>query len=391
MFEKNRYSAVSLNYFLFFALSGTFIPFIFIYLQSEGWSGVSIGIYSAIGPLVAFLVQPIWGYIADRRGRLPLMFAVLILLSGAIISIYKNVPVGPAFYVLAILLGIFQNPLNPMIDSMSIRALGEQKNSWGLTRLWGSLGFAVSSFIMGKVFTDSPALIFTSYGVGTIFVALAIFVMPFEEKKAKEEPIHNQFAIKGISSVLTKQFFLFLAAISILQLGQSMPLNFLSVVMTDRGASSALVGLAWSITAIVELPVYFRSEGFITRFSPERVLIGIGLFKAVRFALFAISYHPIAMLIVHATVGIGYALLTAALIILVDQIIPTEYHATGFTLYVAFTTTLPHLVGGLLGGKIYDLWGGTALYFASALTTFLGVFAFYSWYHSVRKPKNAAV
>lgn len=170
-----------------------------------------------------------------------------------------------------------------------------------------------------------------------------------------------------------------------------MPLNFLSVVMTDRGASSALVGLAWSITAIVELPVYFRSEGFITRFSPERVLIGIGLFKAVRFALFAISYHPIAMLIVHATVGIGYALLTAALIILVDQIIPTEYHATGFTLYVAFTTTLPHLVGGLLGGKIYDLWGGTALYFASALTTFLGVFAFYSWYHSVRKPKNAAV
>ncbi|MDI9411966.1 MAG: MFS transporter [Bacillota bacterium] len=210
MFEKNRYSAVSLNYFLFFALSGTFIPFIFIYLQSEGWSGVSIGIYSAIGPLVAFLVQPIWGYIADRRGRLPLMFAVLILLSGAIISIYKNVPVGPAFYVLAILLGIFQNPLNPMIDSMSIRALGEQKNSWGLTRLWGSLGFAVSSFIMGKVFTDSPALIFTSYGVGTIFVALAIFVMPFEEKKRKKNPFTTNSPLKVLALFLQNNSSFFL-------------------------------------------------------------------------------------------------------------------------------------------------------------------------------------
>jgi len=151
VWKKTAIARFHSSYFLFFALSGTFIPFIFIYLQSEGWSGVSIGIYSAIGPLVAFLVQPIWGYIADRRGRLPLMFAVLILLSGAIISIYKNVPVGPAFYVLAILLGIFQKPIKPHDRFHWVFApYGEQKNSWGLTRLWGISWFCRIFFYYGQ-------------------------------------------------------------------------------------------------------------------------------------------------------------------------------------------------------------------------------------------------
>lgn len=384
--KAHRHRAVSLAYFLFFACSGAFLPYISIYLSQAGWNGVAIGLYAAIGPLVTFVTQPFWGFIGDRWGNIPLLFALLILLTGASIGLFAFLPVSPFFFLLPVLLGLFQGPLSPMIDSLSVRILGENKNTWGTTRLWGSVGFAALSFVMGKLFITNNLLLFVGYGVGAVFTALAVLALPpVEEKRVKQKPTPERFKFQGVGAVLSGPFLSFLAAMFILQLGQYMPSSFLSVVMTDRGASSTLVGLAWSATALVELPVFIGITRQLDQRTPESLLIFAGLFNVGRLALFAFSYSPWLMLVAQSLEGLAYATILVARVLICDRLIPKEYHATGFTLQVAITVTLPTLAGGLLGGHIYDRWGGTALYLACALLTFLGTVAFIVWHRSTQR------
>ena len=111
--RTNPQRAVSISYFLFFASLGSLLPYITLYLDAAGWSGISIGIYAAIGPLVTFLTQPLWGYVGDLWGNLPRLFAILALASALSVFVFAFLPVSSVFFVLAVLVGLFQGPLSP--------------------------------------------------------------------------------------------------------------------------------------------------------------------------------------------------------------------------------------------------------------------------------------
>lgn len=370
------------------------MPYISLYLSESGWSGIQIGIYSAIGPLVTFLTQPLWGYLGDLWGDLPRLSALLALAAGASALSFALLPVSSFFFLLAILIGFFQGPLSPMLDSMSVRVLGKNKNRWGVTRLWGSIGFAVVSLAMGGIFDRSNVMLFVGYALGAALTAVAVLRLPKNLKghakhRNREQSTRRRSRFTGLSHVLEGPFISFLAAVFLLQLGHNIPNNFLSLVMADRGASSTLVGMAWSTTALVEIPVFIGTIRLLDRFRPERLLIWAGLLTAFRLALFAFSFHPLLMLLVHALKGFTFASILTALVLVVDRLIPEEYHATGFTLNTAFSVTLPQLLGGLLGGQIYDLSGGTGLFLASSFLALLGTIAFIRWHSRLPQAKTS--
>ena len=74
---KAPFTIVSLNYFAYFMILAAWQPFIVIYLQQAGWTGFSIGLFSAIGPLLAFLTQPLWGLVSDAWGNVRLLYVIL--------------------------------------------------------------------------------------------------------------------------------------------------------------------------------------------------------------------------------------------------------------------------------------------------------------------------
>lgn len=374
--RTNPQRAVSISYFLFFASLGSLLPYITLYLDAAGWSGISIGIYAAIGPLVTFLTQPLWGYVGDLWGNLPRLFAILALASALSVFVFAFLPVSSVFFVLAVLVGLFQGPLSPVLDSMGVRMLS-QKGKWGATRLWGSLGFAGVSVIVGAIFDQRSSIIFALYSLGIIITALWVSRLPLAAATSAKP---RGFSLTGLARVLRGPFLLLLVTTFLLQFGHHMPTNFLSVVMAERGGSSALIGLAWSITALVEIPVLLGTIRMLDKLSPERLLIISGFVTALRLFVFAFSFNPLLMLVVHASKGLTYATTLVALVLIVDRIVPKEYHATGFTLQTAFTVTLPQLLGGLIGGPIYDAWTGTGLFLAGGSIALLGTVAVGLWH-----------
>ena len=103
------------------------------------------------------------------------------------------------------------------------------------------------------------------------------------------------------------------------------------------------------------------------------------------------SPFPLLMLLVHASKGLTYATTLVALVLIVDRLVPEEYHATGFTLHTAFTVTLPQLLGGLVGGPIYDAWAGRGIFLVGAFIALLGTVAFALRFYPRKAPRTGTV
>ncbi len=54
---------------LFYIPGATFGAYIGVYYRSRGMDVSQIGLLSAIGPLLALVMQPLWGVVSDRKGR----------------------------------------------------------------------------------------------------------------------------------------------------------------------------------------------------------------------------------------------------------------------------------------------------------------------------------
>ncbi|UUZ86742.1 MFS transporter [Paenibacillus sp. P26] len=65
-------------YFLYYAATGVYQPYVSVYLQSGGLSGVEIGSVLGIVPVIGFLAPLLWGWTADRYNRNAAIMTILL-------------------------------------------------------------------------------------------------------------------------------------------------------------------------------------------------------------------------------------------------------------------------------------------------------------------------
>ncbi len=381
---KTPYTIVSLNYLAFYTTLAAWNPFVVIFLQQAGWTGFEIGVFSAIGPLLAFLTQPLWGLVSDAWGNVRLLYILLLAATAGSVAVFGFLPVSALFFALAVLMGITQGPLSAMLDSMAVKALQEHSSRIGQARLWGSLSFAIVVLVMGTVFDRNNAAIFPAF-VLTSCLAIAVSLsMPAQDSSLRQP----DFRLGSIRQAVSRPFLFFLGAAFLLQMGNSTVMPFLSLVLVERGASSALVGYAWGGTALVEIPVFAITAKLLRRHRPEQLLITAGLINTLRMFLFAFTPNPWLLVFIHAIEGLAFPLITVGLVLLIDELVKPEFKTTGFTLQAACSHTLPRFLGSVWGGRIMDLFGGTGLFLVGAAITALGTAAMGLWWTKFRdRPK----
>lgn len=381
MHSNKPFRVVCLNYLAYFMIIGSWTPFITIYLQAAGWSGLEIGLFNALGPLAAFLTQPLWGLVSDAWGNVRLLYILLVAATAGTVAIFGLLPVSGLFLALAVLMGVIQGPLTAMLDSMAVQALERSSDRIGQARLWGSFSFATIALLMGPIFERSQTSIFWVFVLTSILAILASLSMP----RANAAQRHKiDFSLKTAKQAVSLPFLFFLGAAFLLQLGNSTSLPFLSLVLVERGASSTIVGYAWSFTALVEIPVFAITRKLLRRYRPEQLVTAAGLIQTLRMFLFAITPNPWMLVLIHCIEGLAFPLTTVAFVLLVDELVKPAFRTTGFTLQSAFTYTLPRFLGGIWGGALLDRMGGTGLYLAGAATALLGTGAMMMWNRKFR-------
>ena len=329
-------------------------PWLAVYFKNVGISGLQIGIIMSIAPIMVFFVQPMWGLVADRWGHHRTLLLTMFLASLTILGYVWNG--GFLFFFLwTVVVALVTNPIGTLIDSLILDYVKEQQDSsYGRFRMWGAIGWMAASPIVGWIITGRSIILIFPISMAVMLLGwLAGFLR--REKEIRKGAI-EQASWENLSQILRSnwQLVIFLAVAFFYGVGTAPVWSFYGVYLDDIGASHGLKGFAFGLQAAIELPFYFFSNVFISRFGSRRVLSFAILIFTIRLFLYSFISTPLPAVSVELLHGLSYSLFIVAAVEYVNELVGPVFRATGQSLYAAACFGAGTLAGNTLSGYLYD-------------------------------------
>lgn len=348
--------STSARFRLYFALQfggiGILMPYLALYFGSIGLSGGQIGSLLALLPLVSFLVQPLWGLLTDvyhlhRKVLVLACFGLALSMVGFALTTDFRL-----LLAVTVLHSLMRAPVSFLGNSLALEFLERDSNraAFGSLRLWGSIGFAVSSFGIGAWLVDRDiSLIIPLYGLTYALLGLVALSLPDAEVHGK---VRWQDGLKLIGRKPALTVFL----LGALFIGATLGVvnNYLAVYLSDIDAAGWMIGTALAISAIFEVPLMARVPAFLRRWGLPLVFVGGVSLLTVRWLLYTVIQEPILVLPTQVLHSIGIMSLLVVGVVYVDQLLEAQWRASGQALYTAMLHGVGPSIGLLAAGFIYE-------------------------------------
>ncbi len=357
---RGRGAILRLLYVLFYASGACWSPFFSVYQRQLGLTGLQIGTVAGIRPALVLLSQPLWGVVADLRGRRRTLLVTMFLASALLLGFLWP---GGFWFILAwsLLYALSTNPVSSLIDSLVLDHLDEQRNSsYGQFRLWGAVGWALAAYAVGRAIAGRDIrLIFvfaaTVMGLG--------WVLAWRGTGGQGGRVALGRSWRGVGALLRNgRLVAFLVLVTLVQVGAASILTFYSVYMTELGAPRPLIGLAFTVQGLAELPLYVAAAGIIRRIGSGKTLALAFLVFAARALLYSVIKAPALAVAVEASHGLSFSLLLVSSVDYVNRQVPKEWRATGQALFQAAYFGAGGLLGNAWAGLLYDHLGVQGMY-----------------------------
>jgi MFS transporter, PPP family, 3-phenylpropionic acid transporter len=348
--EANK---IRIIYFLVFCCTASWLPIFADYLKDRGLSGIKIGIILSITPLMMFLVQPIYGMLADRLGYKK----CLIWSSGlACLSYIFYVAEGGFAYlfVVTVFMALFYNTLQPLLDSLSLRLVQNNPSfSYGTLRIAGAAGWAFTGIVAGYyIDVVSTTVIFVISAISMLLTF--IFSFTLEPDIAVSGTAESQ-SFRNIKEVFgSRILILLLVSVFLVSAGATTIWNFYSIYMKENGATASLVGYGISFQGLCELPLFYFSSKII-RFAGLKTTLLITIFTtSLRLFLYSIVKNPQAAILIEVLHGISWSLFWVVCVEYVNKLVMEDWRVTGQSLLYAAYFGAGAIAGNLWTGFLYD-------------------------------------
>ena len=242
------------------------IPFLTIYLNHKGYSLSDAGIIMATFGMGAFLGGYVGGRLTDTYGFFwvqvaslfmnGLLFVVLGYMEGAL-------QIGLCVFALSTLGEAFR-PAN----AAAIAAYSNDHNrtrSYSLNRLAINLGWAIGPALGGLLASINYALLFWVDGATCVLAALLLYVSFSRERGIsllqQEAPDTSRApSVYKDRSFLTGMFFIFLVAVTFLQLFSIIPLFYKEAVQLDELTIGIILASNGLLIVAVEMVLVYKLE-----------------------------------------------------------------------------------------------------------------------------------
>ncbi len=370
----SRASARGLDWFVFFLadVQTGFGPFVAVYLTTQKWTQVEIGLVLSVSGLVALLGQMPGGAIVDWARSERLVAAVAVALIGASAVAFAAWPIFPAIMLAAILHAGSSCVLGPAIAAISLGLVGRSGigHRLGRNARFASLGSGIAAAAMGTFgYLWSSRAVF----LVTVVLALPTLLALWHIRDAEIDPeyahgaSHDDAARSRPSSIATlvgnRPLLLFASVLLLFHLANAAMLPLVGSFMTARSSSwaPALIAACMVIPQIVVAAIS-PWVGTQSHNWGRRPLLLIGIAALVmRGLLFAFVHDPRLLVAVQVLDGIAAAIFS----VLVPLIVADVTFGTGhFNLaqgIVGTATGIGASVSTLLAGYLTDRYGsGTA-------------------------------
>jgi MFS transporter, PPP family, 3-phenylpropionic acid transporter len=355
------------NYF-YFSLLSLFISFLPVYLSARGMSASQIGAITGGGALIGIFAQPFWGYQSDKHRTVRKILLLMLVLSVGIGTALFTATSPTVLFLLAALLYFFYLPADPLTESLNFRLSEKLGSTFGAVRMFGAIGFASTSLIVGVV-TDhfglsSFAVMFFAYG---LLAVLLCFLLP--DVSARSQSV----ALKDlVRFVRNRETVLFFTLVILTALPHRMNDAFLGVYLHSLGASTSQIGLGWFVAAVSETTFFALSARLLRNGNEGTWIAAAGVLYVVRYLLCAVFPSPTAVILLQLLQGVTFVIFYTSSLQYLNRTVPAQWQATGTTLLAILFFGVSSVIGSWLGGWIFDAFGGPALYYVMAVLSLAG-------------------
>ncbi|MFC2069282.1 MFS transporter [Chloroflexota bacterium] len=356
--------------------TGIVVPFLPLYAESLGASGLWLGLIFAAFPLSRILATPVFGRLSDRKGRK--LFISTGLLAYAIISfgfIYTNT--YPQLVLLRFLHGLAGALILPIAQAYvgDISPPGEEGKWMGYANAATYSGFGFGPLI-GGVLSERLGMdaAFLAMGVLSLLAfIITIFFLPTIKPKQPITPYPSFREMSRSGMIIGLFSFRFT-----LSLGTGIFFIFLPVLATySLGLRPSLVGILLAINILLMALLGIPSGRIADRFN-RRFLVVVGCLVSSMF-LFAVPLgNTFGLLLALAVFGsLGNAIaIPAATAMAVEQ--GKKYGMGSSIALFSMALGIGLVVGPIVGGIINDLAGINSAFYFGAVVTLVGA-ALFTW------------
>ena len=360
--KDSRRGIISLQYFIYFAVLGVFLPYFNLYCHHLGFSGIQIGALSSMRSILLVIFTILWSGIADRYQIRKSIFVGCSCVGTIVWVLYFF---HDKFLMVLIITGvysIFNAPIISFLEAMTIEALGKEKSSYGNIRAWGSIAFIAMVLFMGYLIDAlSIRIILMAVFIGSILQAGFSLRLP-HTRKARTDNFRLNAGL-----FFRKRVVVFLLCAFLMLMSHGSYYGFFSIHLEKLGYDSTFIGMAWALASIAEIVVMVRSRWIFNKLSYENVLIFSFVVATIRWFLSGVAISPYWILLLQITHCVTYGLFHMASILYMDSLSPDDAKTFGQAVNNATTYGLGLMAGFFVSGFLYEHTSAVVMFFVSGL------------------------
>jgi PPP family 3-phenylpropionic acid transporter len=363
------YQALSLFYLTSFGVLGVYLPYFNLYLEDLGFSGLQIGILSALLPLCGVIVPTAGGLLADRLGRrrdLVILSAWLALIAFSFLLGARGF-LGVALGVAAF--AILRAPAVPLVDATAMELSERGGPHYGRMRVWGSVSFILAALGCGRVvglFGDDAVL--HAAIVALALNALAALFLP--KDPIRVAPGRPRADLRD--TLRQPRVLLFLAACVLSQASHGPYYVFYSIHLEKLGYRPQEIGLLWALAVTCEIVAMLKMPAILKRLDTLPTVSLSLLLAAVRWTICAVAVSRFPLVLAQTLHAATFAAFHVAAVTHTHRLFGEDRRASGQAIYSSATFGLGNVLGMFLSGFFYDRLGIPGLFVAGTGIALLG-------------------
>ena len=370
------YWPLSAFYFLYFAVTGSLLPFWPLYLEHLGFGAVDIGTLIALVMITKIVAPTLWGWAADRGGR---RMALVRLAAFTATLVFAAVMLSSRYWWIAtlmVLYSFFWNSTLPQFEAVTLNHLGERVERYTRIRLWGSVGFVVAVLGLGAAVARHGAAIVPLVVVGLLAAAACASLLVSDPPAPAPRPGHGPFT----AVLLSPRVVALLAACLLMQAGHGPYYTFYSIYLEDHGYAAGVIGVLWALGVLAEVAVFLVMHRLVARFGLRALFLLALALTALRWVMVAFLVDsPAAMVLAQLLHAASFGLYHGAAIQLVHREFTASHQGRGQALYSSVSFGAGGAAGALLAGYAWAGLGPTAAWLGAAALTGLAFVVAWRW------------
>ncbi|WP_432403131.1 MFS transporter [Wukongibacter sp. M2B1] len=356
-------------YFVFYFTIAIFSAFTIPYLNSLNFSNTEVGFMMSLLYLSGVVGQSLTGYACDLKGTIKKVFFLWMIFLATSVFIFFKLDSYIGLIVFISIIGCFQSSVFALLDSWVMESHEIVKNTFGPIRAFGSIGWGISTLIVGKMIDKLGWGIIGKLYIVFTFILLLISYRARDAKHDVHDMDTDPITFESLKILQKNRKYISLLVIFFLLYFSFHAIGMFSVILIDDfGGTKTHIGLFWLLTALSEVPILLNAKKLMKKLKPSFLLIVSSFFFFLRTLLTAFTNSVISIILLSLLQILSFSILIFISKYLIDDVSPSHLKTSSQTIATAFSSGLSGIIAFNLSGYLADKIGTkNMLFFVSSL------------------------